>query len=589
MAAALLLAAAVACSFTGAHAKVLHAAERSVLTQLYHSTQGPHWAYKWDIKTDPCEDAWYGVTCSADGHVKYLQLNNNRLIGKIPTSIGLLRRIEELDMSGNFLTGKLPRETNRLVRIRTLNLSDNALSGEYFDLNKLVRMRYLNLGGNQMTGCIPRALQARGIVMWQEDDPTTCVPGLVTELGATASVGVGGDATTVTLAISATGTFDHIRYRVGQPMNDNGKAGGTAVLTRPTTEGPALHALNLNADPAWAGFGTTYTLYAALADADGWLVSPQKVATVTLAAAAPAGIDALAAVVVPASDGRTVRLTVGASGVFDHYRYSVNKPLNASTGAFAGGTLGAQLLDVVTPGATTDHDIDLTADAAYEGDGRSYKLYVGLVDAQDRLAAAQRVVDVAIAAGVDAAAQVATTIPAQRPDAAPAAPTLRSVRAEVLCPGTVDGTDAGSCDGTETQVLISLDRTVPALQNADARFRHFRFRVNQPLNAAKDGRAGGILAATNPTVFDFATHAEFKPESPGTSYKVWAGLVDARDRLVGAQVVTSVVIGGRVPSPIAPLRDPKLPLEINPETNRRGPQRGCGTPDTGPCPDGWPG
>ena len=67
---------------------------------------------------------------------------------------------------------------------------------------------------------------------------------------------MGGDATTITLAIDATGTFDHIRYRVGTPMNDNGRAGGTAVLTLPTTEGPALHALNLNADPAWAGFGS---------------------------------------------------------------------------------------------------------------------------------------------------------------------------------------------------------------------------------------------------------------------------------------------------------------------------------------------
>ena len=76
---------------------VLVAPERSVLTQLYHSTQGPAWVHKWDIRTDPCEDAWYGVTCTADGHVKYLQLNNNRLIGKIPTSIGLLRRVEELE------------------------------------------------------------------------------------------------------------------------------------------------------------------------------------------------------------------------------------------------------------------------------------------------------------------------------------------------------------------------------------------------------------------------------------------------------------------------------------------------------------
>ena len=94
----------------------------------------------------------------------------------------------------------------------------------------------------------------RGIVMFQEDDPTTCVPGAITDFAATASLGVGGDATTITLAIDATGTFDHIRYRVGTPMNDNGRAGGTAVLTRPTTEGPARHALNLNADDAWNGW-----------------------------------------------------------------------------------------------------------------------------------------------------------------------------------------------------------------------------------------------------------------------------------------------------------------------------------------------
>jgi len=57
--------------------------ERQALQDLYDSTDGFKWSYTngngipWNFTNpdaNPCDDGWYGVTCSADFHVNYLYL-----------------------------------------------------------------------------------------------------------------------------------------------------------------------------------------------------------------------------------------------------------------------------------------------------------------------------------------------------------------------------------------------------------------------------------------------------------------------------------------------------------------------------------
>ena len=89
--------------------------EREALVALYESTGGltEGWrGWKEDggwLEGDPCEDAWFGVTCdSVTGSVTELNLVFNYLTGTIPTEIGNLQALVELDLEGNDLTGAIP-------------------------------------------------------------------------------------------------------------------------------------------------------------------------------------------------------------------------------------------------------------------------------------------------------------------------------------------------------------------------------------------------------------------------------------------------------------------------------------------------
>ena len=74
----------------------------SALVALYESTGGQRQV---DVDTnwmnndvtgdskDPCENSWYGVTCSSDGEVTGLDaLTLNSLSGSLPTQLGTARR-----------------------------------------------------------------------------------------------------------------------------------------------------------------------------------------------------------------------------------------------------------------------------------------------------------------------------------------------------------------------------------------------------------------------------------------------------------------------------------------------------------------
>ena len=93
--------------------------EREALVALYESTGGltEGWGgWKEDggwLEGDPCEDAWFGVTCdSVTGSVTELNLASNLslywndLTGTIPTEIGNLQGLEKLNLDYNDQFGR---------------------------------------------------------------------------------------------------------------------------------------------------------------------------------------------------------------------------------------------------------------------------------------------------------------------------------------------------------------------------------------------------------------------------------------------------------------------------------------------------
>ena len=128
---------------------------------------------------------WGGVGCNGDSLVTYIDLHSKycqgtmptsigsltaltnlnlaytKLQGLIPTSIGALTALNSLSLNFNKLTGPIPTVIGGLTSLSVLQLRYNALTGvipESFD--GLTSMAFLGLGGNNLKGSIPTSFGA---------------------------------------------------------------------------------------------------------------------------------------------------------------------------------------------------------------------------------------------------------------------------------------------------------------------------------------------------------------------------------------------------------------------------------------------
>jgi len=85
-----------------------------------------------------------------------LYLDHNKLTGKIPTKIVKLVNLNYLSLFDNNLTGKIPTEIGQLVNLNYLCFYDNNLTGKIpTEIGQLVNLNYLHLNNNKLTGKIP--------------------------------------------------------------------------------------------------------------------------------------------------------------------------------------------------------------------------------------------------------------------------------------------------------------------------------------------------------------------------------------------------------------------------------------------------
>ena len=105
------------------------AVERAVLRDLYAKTDGDNWTNKdnWFDSSVLLSD-WHGVTLDAAGRVRDLDLSGNGLGRNVPSGLGFLSDLENLDLSDNYgLAGALPLSLMNLSNLLTLNISGTNL------------------------------------------------------------------------------------------------------------------------------------------------------------------------------------------------------------------------------------------------------------------------------------------------------------------------------------------------------------------------------------------------------------------------------------------------------------------------------
>lgn len=143
------------------------------LCDLYNATNGPAWT-KNEGWVDGCAGKlapklgtvceWTGVTCKsllgkAGYAVSQVTVFNNNLMGTIPSSIGKLKYLNQLDLSFNQLMGTIPSTIGQLTELTDLALDRNALTGTIPDsIGKLTALAHLLLLQNMLTGTIPASI-----------------------------------------------------------------------------------------------------------------------------------------------------------------------------------------------------------------------------------------------------------------------------------------------------------------------------------------------------------------------------------------------------------------------------------------------
>lgn len=122
------------------------------LVDLYNSTNGPGWLRNDNWLAGPV-NTWYGVSVF-ESSVEGLNLRSNQLTGTIPSSIGNLTTLYDLDLSYNQLSGNIPPELG-IGYLEDLYLNNNQLSGSIPASIPAFYMNHLNLSNNQLSGSIP--------------------------------------------------------------------------------------------------------------------------------------------------------------------------------------------------------------------------------------------------------------------------------------------------------------------------------------------------------------------------------------------------------------------------------------------------
>ena len=133
--------------------------ERTVLSALYHATDGPNWANNANWLSDAPLDQWHGVATAPDGRVVAVDLAHNNLRGELPAQLGGLPRLVHLFLLGNELRGLIPDEFGLLRNLQSLYLGGNRLTGQIpSKLGDVAALTWLDLSANQLVGPVPADL-----------------------------------------------------------------------------------------------------------------------------------------------------------------------------------------------------------------------------------------------------------------------------------------------------------------------------------------------------------------------------------------------------------------------------------------------
>ncbi|CAA3022019.1 Hypothetical predicted protein [Olea europaea subsp. europaea] len=112
----------------------------------------------WDPTLEnPC--TWLHITCNSINSVTRVDLGNAGLEGPLVSELGILANLQYLQVQRNKIGGKIPRALGNLTKLVSLGLDQNRLSGSIPEtVGNLRLLRFLSLNSNKLTGRIPNSV-----------------------------------------------------------------------------------------------------------------------------------------------------------------------------------------------------------------------------------------------------------------------------------------------------------------------------------------------------------------------------------------------------------------------------------------------
>ncbi|XP_054793576.1 receptor-like protein 31 [Prosopis cineraria] len=112
----------------------------------------------WSNSSSICN--WVGVTCDSEGErVSVLNLAHMSLMGTLPSELGNMSSLVELDLHNNNFHGELPKELLQLHKLKILNLSYNEFDGKIPAwIGSLFALQHLIFRDNSFRGVIPPSI-----------------------------------------------------------------------------------------------------------------------------------------------------------------------------------------------------------------------------------------------------------------------------------------------------------------------------------------------------------------------------------------------------------------------------------------------
>ncbi len=130
--------------------------EKQALLDLYVSTDGNNWNNTWDVNTPVKE--WHGVTVE-DNQVTGINLMFNNLKGQLPSSIGVLSHLKNMELSFNQIDGSLPVSLGKLENLKSFAINSNRIKGSIpSSIGNLDQLEQLHLSSNLLSGALPATL-----------------------------------------------------------------------------------------------------------------------------------------------------------------------------------------------------------------------------------------------------------------------------------------------------------------------------------------------------------------------------------------------------------------------------------------------